>query len=291
MNSSNTEALPPWKRSWFYCAPGEVPTLVWIGMIHVLSVVGLCLLPLPPAWALWVAFALYCLGALGTTVAYHRVLAHHTATIKPWIERPMVFFGIFNGSGDPLTWAANHRHHHAHSDGPLDVSSPRHGGFWWAHLRWLWQAQQASTERYTPDLIREGHAVWRKFQVAIVVLSLGFGAVFLLFMPWQAALAAWLWVGPVRLVLALHAQCSVNSLCHLGPLTAEHGSGKNVWWMTPFHVGQGENWHANHHSDPNDPRLGRKWWQVDFGWWCLAGLHAIGAARVTMLARERSRRD
>lgn len=287
MTNDADAATPPWRRSWFYRAPGETPTLVWVALIHVLALVGLVFCTWPPVWALVVAGALYFLGALGTTVAYHRVLAHHTATMHPWIERALVFFGVFNGSGDPLTWAANHRHHHANSDGPLDVSSPRHGGFWWAHLRWLWQAEQASIERYTPDLLKRGHGVWRKLQVPIVVASLCFGAIFFVFLPAEEALAAWLWVGPVRLVAALHAQCSVNSLCHLGPLTREHGSGKNVAWLTLFHAGQGENWHANHHCDPNDPRLGRKWWELDLGWWCLAGLERVRLARVTARSRRR----
>jgi fatty-acid desaturase len=287
MTSQLGQAPAPWQRSWFYRAPGETGTLIWMVLIHLFTVVGLIVLPLPSWQAFTVAAALYALGALGTTVAYHRILAHRTATLNPVVERILIFFGIFNGSGDPLTWVANHRYHHANSDKDDDVSSPRHG-FWWAHLRWLWQAEQNSPERYCPDVLRAGHQVWKKLQAPILAVSLFGGLVLLAFMDWRSALAAWLWIGPVRLVAALHVQCSVNSLCHLGPIDADHGSGLNVWWMTPLHMGQGENWHANHHRAPNSARFGQKWWQLDAGWWFIATMDRLGAARVKATARTRS---
>jgi len=242
-------------------------------LIHLLSVVGLILLPLP-AWPIFlVAVVLYWLGGLGTTVAYHRGLAHRAVVLNPLVERLLVFCAMFNGSGNPLTWVANHRLHHANSDTANDISSPRIGGFWWAHLRWLWQANPAKPDQYCPDLIRRGYRWWRHFQVPILGISL-FGG-FLALWPligWYGALAACLWLGPLRLVLALHVQCTVNSISHLGPDDAEHGTARNLWWMTPLHLGQGENWHANHHRSASDPRLGRRWWQIDTGWWCIAVL-------------------
>ena len=66
----------PWRRSWLYRARGETPVLLWIVAIHALAGVGLVLLPLPPV-AVWpIAVALLWIGGMGTTVAYHRALAH-----------------------------------------------------------------------------------------------------------------------------------------------------------------------------------------------------------------------
>jgi stearoyl-CoA desaturase (delta-9 desaturase) len=75
---------------------------------------------------------------------------------------------MFNGSGTPLSWVSNHRDHHAHSDTLEDVSSPRHGGFWWTHLRWLWQTPGASPEQYAPDLLRRRMQRWSKWQVPML---------------------------------------------------------------------------------------------------------------------------
>jgi fatty-acid desaturase len=283
--SNSAPALPPWKRSWFYRAPGETPTLAWIFGIHVLALLGLLLLPFP-GWPLAaVALVLLCLGGLGTTVGYHRALAHRAIQLHPVVEGALIGSAVFNGSGNPLTWVATHRFHHAHSDTERDVSSPLQGGFWWAHLRWLWQAEQARPERYCPDLIARGYRVWSRLQWPILALALLSGLFLWPALGWRGALAACVWLGPLRLVLALHAQASVNSICHLGRITREHGSGRDVWWLAFLHMGQGENWHANHHESARDPRLGRKWWQVDTGWWLILLLERCGLAKVARLSR------
>jgi fatty-acid desaturase len=270
---------PPWERSWLYRAPGETPTLLWIVGIHVASIVGLILLPMPSWWVVGIGLGLVWMGGLGTTVAYHRALAHKAVVLSPIVERTLVFFAMFNGSGNPLTWVANHRFHHAHADKDADVSSPRHGGFWWAHLRWLWQAEQALPARYCPDLVKRNYTRWGRAQVPVLALSVFGGLLVWPFVGWIGALATCLVLGPLRLVFALHVQCSVNSLCHLGPLAVAHGSALNVAWMMPFHLGQGENWHANHHVCANDARLGQRWWQIDAGWWTIALMEKCGLAR------------
>jgi stearoyl-CoA desaturase (delta-9 desaturase) len=267
-----------WEKPWWHCAPGEGLTFGWIVGLHVLTVVGLVLLPLPSLTVLAVSFALLVCGGLGTTVCYHRALAHRSLTLNPVIEQVLILFAVLNGSGNPRTWAAMHRLHHATSDGENDISSPHHGGFWWAHLRWLWQAPQAPSEKFKHDLNGWRLRFWDKAQVPVVALSC-FGG-----LMWSGAtvpdvLAACLWLGPIRLLYALHVQCSVNSLCHLGPITATHGSSRNLWWLTLAHLGQGENWHANHHKRPVDPRLGYGW-QVDVGWWVSWMLSTCRLARL-----------
>ena len=84
-------------------------------------------------------------GHVRTTVAYHRCIAHKTAKLHPVVKHILIFLAITNGSGNPLSWAAYHRLHHAKSDTPEDISSPGVGGFWWAHLRWLYQSAPPNT--------------------------------------------------------------------------------------------------------------------------------------------------
>jgi fatty-acid desaturase len=282
--SQAPDGLPPWKRSWLYRAPGETPTLAWILGIHLLALVGVLMLPFPGLSVVGVAFALLFLGGLGTTIGYHRALAHRAIRLHPIVEGALIGSAVFNGSGNPLTWVATHRFHHAHSDTERDVSSPHQGGFWWAHLRWLWQAEQGKPEKHCPDLIARGYRVWSRLQWPILALALLSGLLLWPSIGWRGALAACVWLGPLRLVLALHAQCSVNSVCHLGRITREHGSGRDVWWLTFLHMGQGENWHANHHASARDPRLGRRWWQVDLGWWLILLLERCGLATVARIS-------
>ncbi|MGQ0552632.1 MAG: fatty acid desaturase [Planctomycetota bacterium] len=249
-------------------------------LIHVAAVAGLIWAPLPSWPVVGAALALLVLGGLGTTVCYHRALTHHGLVLNPVVEQVLIFFAVFNGSGKPLTWVANHRLHHATSDTDEDISSPKGGGFWWAHLRWLWQAGQASSDRYCRDLNRPAYRIWSRLQVPVLVISV-FGG---LALGW----AAWLWLGPLRLVMALHAQCTVNSICHLGQPTAAGGSSRNVWWLTPFLLLQGENWHRNHHEQQDDPRLGQRWYEIDLGWWVIAGLRRAGLATDVRPSRRAS---
>jgi fatty-acid desaturase len=280
-------SLHPSLRSWFYHAPGELPTMLWIIGIHVLSIVGLIFLPLPSWPVLVVAFIFLCLGGLGTTVCYHRALAHRALMLNPVVENILIFFAMLNGSGKPRTWVSMHRLHHATSDREDDISSPHFGGFWWSHLRWLWQADQSRSVKFGQDLTSTRYRFWDSAQIPVLGISL-FGGLL-----WPEAigadlLTACLWIGPIRLLWALHVQCSVNSLCHLGAITSEHGSGRNIWWLSLAHMCQGENWHANHHQRQADPRLG-KGWQIDLGWWTIRLLAMMRLAkRVRVLSSSSS---
>ena len=36
--------------------------------------------------------------------------------------------------------------------------------------------------------------------------------------------------------------------------------------------------HNNHHEFPGSPRFSQKKWEIDFGWWFIAGLEKLGLA-------------
>lgn len=262
----------PWTRSVWRPAPGEWPTFLWITLIHVTAAVGLILTPIPSLPIFLASLALTWLGGVGTTVCYHRSLAHRSVRLNPVARGALIFFAVLNGSGTPTTWVANHRLHHAHSDAAGDVSSPAAGGFWWAHLRWIWQAGQSPASRYCPDIVRENYGIWDRLQFPIMALSFFGGLAF--------GLEGFFWLGAIRLVFALHGQCFVNSICHMRPDTrpGEEAS-RNVPWLALWHLFQGENWHRNHHDQPWSARLGLEPLQIDIGWWVIVGLEKTGLAR------------
>jgi fatty-acid desaturase len=240
-------------------------------MIHAIALVGLVLFPLP-GWRIFLsAVALAWMGGVGTTVAYHRAISHRSLKLNPLVRSVLIFFAMFNGSGAPVSWASNHRLHHASADTEDDISSPRQG-FWWAHLKWLWQAEQPSAERFVPDLNRFSYNVWTFMQVPILALALLGG----LYFGW----AAFFWLGAIRLVFSLHAQCFVNSICHTQEGASETGqdSSRNVRWLGMLQFFQGENWHRNHHARPGLARLGWTWYQIDVGYLVIRGLEKVGLA-------------
>jgi stearoyl-CoA desaturase (delta-9 desaturase) len=212
-------------------------------------------------------------GGLGTTVGFHRALSHRAVKLNPVVEQILIFFAVFNGSGSPSTWIANHRNHHSNADTIDDVSSPRHGGFWWAHLRWLYQWDASSMDKWAPDLIQPKYLFWARIQPWLLVISLTFG--YFLF-GW----AGLFWLGAIRLVYCLHMQAFVNSLLHLKPGLPEGvDSSQNIWWLGPLQISAwGENWHGNHHAYPASACFSRHWWQVDIGWYVIRGLERLGLA-------------
>jgi fatty-acid desaturase len=262
----------PWQRNFFWVAKGKSPIAFYLLAIHVLAAVGILFFPVP-GWNVFLWTLLFtCLGGLGTTVGYHRTLSHRTVKMNPFVEHLLTFFAMFNGSGAPASWVAYHRHHHIKSDTEDDVSSPKHGGFWWAHLRWLWQSEPANAQKYCPEFTKGMYGVWTKLEIPVIVLSLccGLPLVFAGY-GW----AAFFWMGAMRLVYSLHMQCFVNSLTHLGK--QHDDTSQNVWWLGPLQLfAWGENWHRNHHSNAGSARLGLKWYEIDIGWyfiWTMEKLH------------------
>ena len=61
---------------------------------------------------LLIALAVTSVGGIGTSVCYHRCLAHRSLRLNRVIENVLIFFTILNASGEPMSWVANHRHHH-----------------------------------------------------------------------------------------------------------------------------------------------------------------------------------
>ena len=257
--------MPFWRP-----ARGKAGVLFYLVLIHILAITGLVLFPLPSVPVLGLSLLLACLGGLGTTVGYHRLLAHRTLKVNKPIEHLLIFWAMFNGSGHPASWVAYHRQHHSHTDTPDDISSPKHGGFWWAHLRWLYQSAPADGEKWCPELNRGAYKAWRFAEGPVVLLTLLCGLTF----GWEG----FFWIGAIRLVYSLHMQCFVNSVTHLGH-SDKGDSSKNVWWLGPLQLtAWGENWHKNHHSSAGSAHLGWHWWQVDIGWYFIRMLEAIGLA-------------
>src|SRR5262249_7319493 len=152
--------------------------LFYIILVHALALLGLILFPLPGWRVFAIALAITSIGGVGTSVCYHRSLSHRALRLHPVIENILIFFTIFNASGEPMGWVANHRHHHAKADTAEDVSSPRHGGFWWAHIRWVYQWSGSDVRRWCPDMDKPQYRIWKRLQIPIITVSVLWGLVF-----------------------------------------------------------------------------------------------------------------
>ncbi|MFS8003872.1 putative reverse transcriptase domain, fatty acid desaturase domain, acyl-CoA desaturase [Helianthus anomalus] len=94
------------------------------------------------------------------------------------------------------------------------------------------------------------------------------------------------WVMGVVATLGYHMTFLVNSACHIwGNQTWNTGDlSKNNWWVALVTFGEG--WHNNHHAFEYSARHGLEWWQIDFCWYMIRLLEAIGLATNVKLPTE-----
>jgi len=273
MELAATPEQRPWERPFWKPVRGKEGVFAYIVIIHVLAIVGIILFPLPSWKVVGLSIFFAALGGLGTTVCYHRMLSHKTLKTNRVVEQILIFWAVFNGSGHPASWVAYHRLHHSVTDTEEDISSPKQGGFWWAHLRWLYQTNPADKPRWAPELTRGIYRIWGWLESPVIVVSIFTGL--LLGFGWMG----FFWMGAIRLVYNLHMQCFVNSLTHLGEPEEGEDSSINVWWLGPFQLtAWGENWHKNHHHHAGSAKLGLRWWQTDIGWYFIWTLELFGLA-------------
>ena len=134
---------------------------IWGQILRNSVFVGFHFVLLLPIWVGWSWQALaFCAAAYLSrmfiiTGAYHRYFSHKCYKTS----RPFQFFlglcGVLCIQKGPLWWAAHHRHHHAESDQPGDVHSPRQRGFLHAHMGWITSGQNDHTRwERIPELAR-----------------------------------------------------------------------------------------------------------------------------------------
>jgi stearoyl-CoA desaturase (delta-9 desaturase) len=249
-----------------------------------------------------IAAAMYLLTAIGITVGFHRLLTHRSFQTSKPLEYTFAVLGSMAVQGPVISWVADHRKHHAHTDEEGDPHSPHVGhddgvrgvlaGLWHAHSGWLMSTQgRADWKRYAADLYEDDgmRRISRNF-VPLVLLTLALPALagYLVSGTFLGALTGLLWGGLVRIFFVHHVTWSVNSICHfLGSRrfdTDDHST--NVFWLALPSLG--ESWHHNHHAFPRSAvhGLGRR--EIDPSGALIAAMEKLGLARnVVRISPER----
>ncbi len=251
-----------------------------------------------------IAATMYMLTAVGITVGFHRLLTHRSFQTSKPIEYGMAVLGSMAVQGPVLSWVADHRKHHAHTDEEGDPHSPHvgHGdgiggvltGLWHAHAGWLMSSQgRADWKRFAPDLHEDAgmRAIGRAF-VPLVLLSLAIPALLGLLATGTAAGAATglLWGGLVRIFFVHHVTWSVNSVCHtFGSRRFDTDDrSTNVFWLSIPSLG--ESWHHNHHAFPRSAEHGLRRGEIDPSAAMIAAMERLGLAwNVIRISEDRQR--
>lgn len=249
-----------------------------------------------------IASVMYLLTAVGITVGFHRLLTHRSFQTPKPLEYLFAALGSMAVQGPVISWVADHRKHHAHTDEDGDPHSPHVGhdggvrgvfaGLWHAHTGWLMSTQgRADWKRYARDLYEDPgmRTISRQFVPLILIgLALPAAAGYLVSGTLAGAATGLLWGGLVRVFFVHHITWSVNSVCHfLGSrrfVTDDHST--NVFWLALPSLG--ESWHHNHHAFPRSAVHGLKRWELDPSALIIAIMEKLGLAHnVVRISPER----
>src|SRR6478735_3746608 len=74
-----------------------------------------------------IAAVMYMLTAVGITVGFHRLLTHRSFQTSKPVEYAFATLGSMAVQGPVISWVADHRKHHAHTDVEGDPHSPHVG--------------------------------------------------------------------------------------------------------------------------------------------------------------------
>jgi stearoyl-CoA desaturase (Delta-9 desaturase) len=218
-----------------------------------------------------ICVVLYAVRMFAIGAGYHRYFSHRAYSTSRVFQFVLAFLAQSSAQKSILWWAAKHRHHHLHSDTEQDVHSPRHRGFFYSHVSWIFYRQHDATDLVKiSDFASYPELIWlHRFELLPAFLTAGFS---LLLAGLPGLVVGFLW----STVLLYHATFCINSLAHL------HGrkryvtgdDSRNNWLLALFTMGEG--WHNNHHAYQSSARQGFRWWEIDATYYVLTILRWLG---------------
>jgi stearoyl-CoA desaturase (delta-9 desaturase) len=257
--------------------PANTLNSAFIAAMHVVSVAALAWYVVhPPLWqsvalgAVW-----YWCSGISITGGYHRLFSHRSYRCARPVSLFYLLFGAAAVQNSVLTWASDHRRHHADTDGDSDPYDARRG-LWWSHIGWVFRDDPARDYANVRDLAGDPLVAWQhRFYLPVAIGMAGVvpGVVAL---AWADPAGGVLWAGCIRLVAQYHSTFAINSVAHRfgrQPYSAATSARDNVLVAL---VTMGEGYHNFHHRFPSDYRNGVRWFNYDPTKWLVRALAAVG---------------
>ena len=214
------------------------------------------------------------------TLYLHRSQAHRGVTFHPVVEHFMRFWLFLTTGMVTKQWVAIHRRHHRFDDAEGDPHSPHIFGIWTVFFKGALLYNKASKDKQmvaqygvgTPDDWMERNVYTPHSRLGILLMLIINLCLFGLW-GWLVWLVQIIWI-------PLWAAGVVNGVGHwwgYRNTDTKDFSRNIVPW--DFWVG-GELLHNNHHADPASPKLSRKWYEFDIGWFYITVLKSLGLAKL-----------
>jgi stearoyl-CoA desaturase (delta-9 desaturase) len=204
-------------------------------------------------------------------IIFHTVLSHFMRAWL-WLTTGMV----------TKQWVAIHRKHHRYSDVEGDPHTPHVYGIWQVLFKGAGLYHSASrdaemVQQYgvgTPDDWMEQNVYTKHSRLGILFML----AIDVVLFGW-VGFVVW---GIQMIWIPFWAAGVINGLAHWigyrNGETKDHSRNISPWGII---IG-GECLHNNHHLDPANPKLSRRWFEFDIGWMWLTIFRYIGLAKLRL---------
>ena len=200
------------------------------------------------------------------TLYLHRSQAHKSVVFHSAIEHFMRFWLWLTTGMITKQWVAIHRKHHRFSDQPGDPHSPHVYGIGRVFFKGAVLYHDASKDKDMVNTYGVGTpADWMEHNIYTAYSRLGIGILLVLNLILFGWIGLLLW-GVQMIWIPFWAAGVINGLGHWWGYrnTDTKDKSKNISILGII-IG-GEEFHNNHHAEPANPKLSRKWWEFDIGW-------------------------
>ena len=214
------------------------------------------------------------------TLFLHRGQAHRSIVFHPGLEHFMRAWLWLTTGMVTKQWVAIHRKHHRFTEEDKDPHSPHVYGIWQVLFKGAGLYHSASKDQEmvaqygvgTPDDWMERNVYTKHSRLGIALMLL---INVVLFGAWGPLI----W-GIQMIWIPFWAAGVINGLGHWwgyrNGKTQDQSRNIMPWDVI---VG-GECLHNNHHLEPANPRLSRRWFEFDIGWMWLSLLRLVRLAKI-----------
>ena len=214
------------------------------------------------------------------TLYLHRSQAHRGVTFHPAVAHFMRAWLWLTTGMVTKQWVAVHRKHHRFSDEPGDPHTPHVYGIGRVLFKGALLYHAASKDKAMVDTYGAGTPDdWIEHNLYTPHSRLGIGILLVLNLILFGWVGAIIW-GIQMLWIPFWAAGVINGIAHWWGYrngeTRDQSRNISPWGII---VG-GEELHNNHHLDPANPRLSRRWFEFDIGWMYIRLLQSLRLATV-----------
>ena len=214
------------------------------------------------------------------TLYLHRSQAHRGVEFHSVVAHFMRFWLWLTTGMVTRQWVAIHRKHHRYSDCAGDPHSPHVFGIGRVLFQGAVLYHEASKDKNMVDTYGVGCPDdWIERNLYSAHSRLGIGILLLLDLWWFGWVGAIVW-GIQMIWIPFWAAGVINGIGHWWGY--QNGETRDLSRnISPLGIIiGGECLHNNHHLEPANPKLSRRWFEFDIGWMYITLLRWVGLARL-----------